>query len=334
MPTLDQFRVLAALDAAGTFVGASKRLHRAQSAISYAVRNLERELGLQIFDRRGYRARLTAEGRAVLAKAREVLSKADELTAAAEEMRAGWEPRLTLLLDGILPVGWIVPRLKGFARSTASTELTLRVELLGGLLDALERDLPDLAIVALAAFDPPGGYHAEQIGEVMMLPVVAAEHPLAEERGPIPLDVLRRHVHLIVSDSTRHRMPLDAGLIGVPRRWNFPDFQSRLEGLRAGMGFAWMPTYLIEADVRAEKLVLLQLEERTVARSPVALLSRHTPALGRAGRLMLEVLRNPPPLVLPPAEGLLRRTKASARFGTRRKVRAKRTGIRPPGKDR
>ena len=43
-PTLDQLRVLAAVAEAGSFSAAARRLHRAQSVISYAIANLEQSL--------------------------------------------------------------------------------------------------------------------------------------------------------------------------------------------------------------------------------------------------------------------------------------------------
>jgi hypothetical protein len=42
---------------------------------------------------------------------------------------------------------------------------------------------------------------------------------------------------------------LDFLLIGAQERWNFPEFYSRREGLRAGVDFAWMPTYLVEMTI-------------------------------------------------------------------------------------
>lgn len=334
MVTLDQLRVLATLRETGSFSAAAERLHRAQSAVSYAVRMLEGELGLALFDRSGHRARLTAAGEAVLDKGRGVLREADDLEALAAELRGDWEPRLTLLLDAVIPVRFVLDRLARFTGEGMPSHLVLRVELLGGVLDALERDRPDVAIMGTGEIGALPAYAGETLGEVAMVPVVARDHPLATEAPPVPLDVLRRHVHLIVSDSTRHRPPMDAGLIGAPQRWHFPDFTSRLEGLRAGLGFAWMPTYLVEADIRRGTLVALAVEERPIARHPVGLVQRRHPPLGRAGRMLVERLRAPPALVPRVPEDLLalldrearRSRRARARPGAgRRRERARRT---------
>src|SRR5271168_2992520 len=95
-PTLDQLRVFAMVVETGSFSAAARRLHRAQSAVSYAIGNLEGMLGLDLFDR-GYRKpSLTEAGRAVLADARRVGRLVDDLRARASGLNAGLEAEIGL----------------------------------------------------------------------------------------------------------------------------------------------------------------------------------------------------------------------------------------------
>ncbi len=72
-PTLDQLRVFLAIVEAGSFVGAARRLGQATSVVSYAVANLEAQLGLELFDRVSTRKpRLTDAGRAILSDSRTI----------------------------------------------------------------------------------------------------------------------------------------------------------------------------------------------------------------------------------------------------------------------
>ena len=64
--TLDQLLVLEAIVRTGSFAGAARDLHRAPSAISYAVNGLEEALGLVLFDRSGHKAALSPEGQRLL----------------------------------------------------------------------------------------------------------------------------------------------------------------------------------------------------------------------------------------------------------------------------
>jgi DNA-binding transcriptional LysR family regulator len=68
--TLDQIRIFLAVAETGSFSKAAKRLHRAQSAVTYGVQKLEAQFGIPLFDRAGYRPVLTEAGRALLPRAR------------------------------------------------------------------------------------------------------------------------------------------------------------------------------------------------------------------------------------------------------------------------
>ncbi len=309
MITIEQLRVLQALDKAAGVSQAAERLGKAQSAVSYTLKTLEEALGVTLLDRSSYRARLTAAGQAVLKKGQQILALTDEVEGLAAEFRGGCEAQVEILIDGILPVQAIMPILTPFVENRSPTKIKLRVELVGGVAEALEADQPDLVLAPLDLYAYEGPYEKQRIGELVMLPVVAIGHPLARFTPPVPIAELRRHIHLVVSDSSRHKPPMDAGLVGAEVVWHFPDFHTRLEGLRTALGFAWMPTYLIEDDVRKGVLVPLRLERLTVQRFDVGLAHRTSPPLGRTGRQLLdlmEVLGLGKELLPPPTVDLLK----------------------------
>ena len=70
-PTLDQLRVFLAVADQGSFNRAAKKLGRAISAVSYAITQLEAQLGVSVFERKGSRAPvLTEAGAASLPRRR------------------------------------------------------------------------------------------------------------------------------------------------------------------------------------------------------------------------------------------------------------------------
>ncbi|MGW1105477.1 LysR family transcriptional regulator [Streptomyces sp. NPDC002540] len=71
-----QLRHFMAVVTHGTFTAAARAELIVQSALSTSVRNLERELGAELFDRTGRRVILTEAGRALLPSARSVLAGA------------------------------------------------------------------------------------------------------------------------------------------------------------------------------------------------------------------------------------------------------------------
>jgi DNA-binding transcriptional LysR family regulator len=82
--TLVQLRYFVIAAEAGSMTAAAERLHIAQSAVSVAVSNLERDLRVQLFIRRRARGlTLTPAGERLLHQARELLAHAREVAAEA-----------------------------------------------------------------------------------------------------------------------------------------------------------------------------------------------------------------------------------------------------------
>ena len=72
----------------------------AQPALTRQVQQLERELGVQLFDRSHRRIRLTDAGQAFLTEARELLAKAERAKDAARRAARGETGRLTVAFVG------------------------------------------------------------------------------------------------------------------------------------------------------------------------------------------------------------------------------------------
>ncbi len=89
-PTLDQLRVFLTVVDVGSFAGAARKLGRATSVVSYAIANLESQLGVSLFDRESTRKpQLTEAGRTVLAEARTISNGVHGLRAKVKGLLQG-----------------------------------------------------------------------------------------------------------------------------------------------------------------------------------------------------------------------------------------------------
>ncbi len=81
---------------AGTVTAAADRLHITQPGLSRQLRQLEQELGVELFHRTGGRLTPTRAGQALLPLAQEVLASADALRVAATYQAQGRLDRITI----------------------------------------------------------------------------------------------------------------------------------------------------------------------------------------------------------------------------------------------
>ena len=91
-----QLRSLLAIAETGTFTAAAQRLHVTQAAISMQIRQLEEELGVQLFARTPKRVRLTEAGEALSRRARTILMEHDAAIAELSSLSSSTRQRLRI----------------------------------------------------------------------------------------------------------------------------------------------------------------------------------------------------------------------------------------------
>ena len=118
------------------FAAAARKLGRATSVVSYAIANLEAQLGLSLFQRAGSRRpELTEAGRAILGDARGIAIALDGLLAKARGLTEGLEAEVALVVDVMLPPSRLVKALDAFRRRFPTVALRLEVEALGAVTE-------------------------------------------------------------------------------------------------------------------------------------------------------------------------------------------------------
>ena len=289
---LDSLEVLEAIVDAGTFAGAARRLHRTQSAISYAVAKLEEGLGVEVFDRSGHRATLTAAGSVILDEGRALLHRARRLEALASELKGGWEARLEVIIDGILPIEPILGVLQQFAAETIPTRVQVKMEFLGGVQFRFDTDDADIMVVK--DYEPAPNLRATALGPVEVVLLCSAEHPLAHVDPSEPIDRpgLQEYVELTIQDSSPSARHDDVRMFGGPRVFYLSDFHAKKAALIAGLGFGWMPLDLVRRELEQGLLVEIPYLEDSRYEFIPAAVHRSDRPLGRAGKRFLRSLQD------------------------------------------
>jgi DNA-binding transcriptional LysR family regulator len=106
---LRTLRYFVAVVEAGSVTAAARAEHVAQPSLSRQLRQLERSLGIALFDRRDGRLTLSAAGRQFLPAAQEVLSRAETAKEAAAGIAAGRLQNITIAAPGTTLTDVIAP---------------------------------------------------------------------------------------------------------------------------------------------------------------------------------------------------------------------------------
>ncbi|MGO9794419.1 MAG: LysR family transcriptional regulator [Solirubrobacteraceae bacterium] len=248
---LRQLATFVAVAEEGSFTRAADRLHVVQSAVSAAVRNLEKELGAPLFDRSTHSVKLTDAGRALLPDARATLAAAHAAKDAVDQALGGL--RGTVVLGTMQAQGMRAIDLAGVLATFRSEHPAVEVQIrhVGGsqemARDVLQGRL-DLAFVALPGSGPPGVALTPLASEPIML-AVPAGHPLAKRTG-IEIQALQDETLVDLPAGWGIRMAVDRALAaaGVTRTiaYEVNDTATMIEFIRNGLAIGMLPRSLVE----------------------------------------------------------------------------------------
>ena len=146
--TFKQLRYMIALAEEGSFVGAAERVHVSQPALSLQIKEIENNLGVDLFERLPREVRLTRAGQVAVDRARQIMAEVADLEKAVRDQK-GLSGRLKL---GVIPT--VAPYLLPLAVTEIRArdlmlELRIREAQTDRLIEELKRGRLDAAVMAL-----------------------------------------------------------------------------------------------------------------------------------------------------------------------------------------
>ncbi|MES2672650.1 MAG: LysR family transcriptional regulator [Pseudomonadota bacterium] len=261
--TLEQWRSLLAVIDSGGYAKAAEQLDKSQSAVSYAITQLEQALDVKVFNLQGRKAVATPVGELLYRRAKLLLNQADRLEKSAGCLAVHVEPLVKIAADLIIPPVKVLHCLAIFARDFPDTRVEIFESVLSGTEDALLQRQVDLAI----ATHVPTGFMGEKIMSVTMHGVSSPKHPLQLLGRPVTFEDMREYRQIIVRDSGQYRRHTE-GWQEAEQRWTVSHINTSFEAIRMGLGYAWLPDAYTQEAIAAGSLKYLPVEgggEREVA---------------------------------------------------------------------
>jgi DNA-binding transcriptional LysR family regulator len=284
--TLEQWRILAAVVDQGGFAQAAQSTHRSQSAISYALANLQDALGVHLLEIRGRKAELTPTGRELLRRSRQIVEQFERLELLAQSLHQGWESELRLVVDAAFPQERLLSVLGELQRSCPNTTISLADAILSGAEEAILHREADLVVTSRV----PPGIWGDWLMDVPLIAVAASGHPLHQQGAALALEDLIPHTQVVIRDSGRDH-PRDEGWLGAQHRWTVSGIDASIAAVREGFAFAWLPMNRVESLIASGELKPLPLLAGSTRRLPLHVVLVKGPTAGPVARTALELLQ-------------------------------------------
>lgn len=191
LPPLGAIRVFEAAARLGSFTKAAEELGMTQAAVSYAVRGLEDQLGVKLFQRRHRQVRLTEAGGRFFA---DVTLGLSHIRKSAEELRAlAGGMHVTLSASTAFASFWMMPRLQKFRDDLPGIDL--RIQTADRDLDLIAEGIP-LGIRGGSAQDWPD-YELLPIAEEEIYAVAGPAYVARAGKPETPAEMtLHQLIHL------------------------------------------------------------------------------------------------------------------------------------------
>jgi DNA-binding transcriptional LysR family regulator len=278
-----QLRYFVAVAEELNFTRAAGRLKMAQPPLSIQMKQLEADLGVELFDRSRRAIRLTDAGRALLPEAQRLLDQLDETAAMVQRVGSGAVGRLAI---GFIPAASnsaLPPLLRSFGARAPHVELYLREMTPDAIVRAVAEDHIDVGFLYLPVDNPE--LEVCVVHNEPLVAVIPSDHRLAG-RSRIAARELARDSFIL---PTRHAVSgLHAEILAVCERAGFVPtavqkevwlMQTVLGLVAAGIGVALEPASV--RNLRRTGVVYLPLWDASEVSLAAAWRREHNSAVLR-----------------------------------------------------
>jgi len=260
--TLTELRYAVALARERHFGRAADACHVSQPTLSVAIRKLEEELGVRLFERRASQVALTDIGERIVAQAKRVL---DEATAVREIARQGRDPLAApLRLGTIYTIGpYLLPGLiRQLQKRAPKMQLLLSENFTLKLIEQVRNGDIDVAIMALPL--PPCGLSVQAVYDEPFVVAVPRRHPWVRRRAIASTDLANETMLLLGSGHCFRDQVLDVcperprdgeGMDGMQRTFEGSSLETIRQMVATGIGITVMPRTAMPARVSRQSLV-------------------------------------------------------------------------------
>lgn len=285
---INQLEVLIAIAEERGFSRAADRLFRTQPAISQAIRRLEEEIGVPLFDRSSKDGTLTDAGHVLLKYAHQILNHRRDAHEAIKELKGLHRGKVTFSANEYT-VTYLLPLISSYRARHPHVKIEVRRAMASRIpSEVLAREV-DIGIVSFRSSDPT--LKAIPVGSDQIALIVSPKHPLAgrktvsvSELGVesfIAHNVRSPYRDRVVQSFEKHRTPLNISM-------EMPTLEAIKRLVERDMGVALIPRMAAQTEINLGQIVALKVSEMRLERK-LYLIHRKGAKLSHAARAFLNI---------------------------------------------
>ncbi|MCB1022059.1 MAG: LysR family transcriptional regulator [Bryobacterales bacterium] len=272
-----------------SFSKAAQTCFRTQPAISAQIRQMEQELGTQLFERFGSRISLTTAGKIFSDYARQILETKRQAFDEVRELEKVPRGEITIAANEATCVKVLPEVFADYKKRFPGVQIQVVRSHASQTLQSVLDNSVDFGITQLPVTDKKIAVVQVHSDEIRLL--VPPDHPLASQNSVRAEDVAKYPLLLPKQGRTRSRIDeyLEDFEDDLTISMELESSEMVKQFIRAGLGVGFMAVTHAGSELRHGELVALRIEPLPMIRT-IGLIYRKDKALSRAGLGFIEVI--------------------------------------------
>lgn len=279
---LHHFRLVNTIVLEGTLTKAAEKLHLTQSALSHQLKELEKELDIPMFYRKGKKLQLSNEGTRFLKSAQKILSELALLEADMRHFKNGETGTLKISTQCYTAYHWLPRIIKYYKGVCPGIDIHVVSAATYLPLEYLVRGDLDVAIIRNRINNP--NIHYEPIFEDQLFAIISKEHPLARKRCVKISDFEGEEMFFPFNDPASGNIPVIENLMKQQQvkakhihRIHYTD--AIIEMVNANLGVSVLADWIVQPYLETKNILAKKLPPEVANRTWYAAACRQSPAI-------------------------------------------------------
>jgi len=279
---LHHFRLIDTISKEGTLTKAAATLHLTQSALSHQLKELERELGIDVFNRNGKKLHLSEQGYRFLRSAEKILAEMKSLEEDINNYKHGKTGKLSISMQCYTAYHWLPGIIKYYKSRWPDINIQILSDATRRPLEYLMNGDLDIGIIRTQMVNTKIRY--EPIFNDHLCAIISKDHPLSKKKVIDISDFQDQELILPLYDPSYQDTPMIEALIQAQQvkpktlhRIHYTD--ATIEMVNANLGISVIADWIVEPYLKNKNIVAIPMHHSVASRSWFAATCKQTPAI-------------------------------------------------------